>query len=79
MPASGHALLSCSSAERFLKCTRSVRLSEHYENKSSKFTEEGEIAHLCAERKLLKALGLAETYEPVESELFNKEMFLSSL
>ena len=74
MPASSHSILSCSSAERYIQCPRSVRLSEHFENKSSPFSEEGSVAHEMAERKLLKALGVTDKYEPVVSEWVNKEM-----
>lgn len=74
MPASSHSILSCSSAERYIQCPRSVRLSEHFENKSSPFSEEGSVAHEMAERKLLKALGVTDSYEPVVSEWVNQEM-----
>jgi len=74
MLASSHSILSCSSAERYIQCPRSVRLSEHFENKSSPFSEERSLAHEMAERKLLKALGATDSYEPVVSEWVNKEM-----
>ena len=74
MPASSHSILSCSSAERYIQCPPSVRLSEQFENKSSTFSEEGSVAHELAERKLLKAFGVTESYEPVDSHWVNQEM-----
>ncbi len=51
---SEHALLSASSAYRWLACTPSARLSEPYQNgKASDAAEEGTVAHKLAELKLL--------------------------
>lgn len=47
-----HALLSASSAHKWLECTPSVRLEEKMENKTSSFMEEGTLAHSLAELKL---------------------------
>lgn len=53
-----HALLSASSSHRWLNCTPSARLEEHFENTSSVFAEEGTAAHALAEYKLKKYLGI---------------------
>jgi hypothetical protein len=52
-----HALLSPSSASRWLNCPPSARLCEHREDKGSKYAEEGMQAHSLAEYKLRKYLG----------------------
>lgn len=44
-----HALLSASSASRWLNCTASARLTEHMEEETSVFAEEGSLAHEVAE------------------------------
>jgi hypothetical protein len=59
-----HALLSASSSQRWLNCTPSARLEEHFENTSSIFAEEGTAAHALAEYKLKKYLG-TNTEKPV--------------
>jgi hypothetical protein len=47
-----HALLSASGAHRWLKCTKSPRLEEMIEEKSSEYAKEGSFAHMLAELKL---------------------------
>ena len=47
-----HALLSASSAHRWLKCTPSPRLEQQFEEQTSAFAEEGTAAHELAEYKL---------------------------
>ena len=49
-----HALLSASSAERWLNCTPSARLAEDMPDKSTQYTEAGRLAHAIAELKLRK-------------------------
>lgn len=44
-----HAILSPSSAERWLACTPSPRMEEGYDDQSSSFAEEGTLAHALAE------------------------------
>jgi hypothetical protein len=44
-----HALLSASSAYRWMICTKSVRATEHLVSKSSTFAEEGSFAHELSE------------------------------
>ncbi len=44
-----HAVLSASSATRWMLCPPSVRLTEHIEDQTSSFAQEGTDAHeLCA-------------------------------
>lgn len=69
-----HALLSASSAHRWLHCTPSARLCESYEDKGSDFAAEGTDAHSLCEHKLLTALGQPSD-DPTENlSYFNQEM-----
>lgn len=69
-----HALLSASSAHRWLHCTPSARLCESYEDKGSEFAAEGTDAHSLCEHKLLTALGQPSD-DPTENlSYFNQEM-----
>ena len=47
-----HALLSASSAHKWLECTPSARLETKFENKTSEYMEEGTLAHEIAEFKV---------------------------
>ena len=74
MPPKAHATLSASSADRWLHCPPSARLSELYEDRGSDFAAEGTDAHALCEYKLLKALG-REAEDPTENlTWFNEEM-----
>ena len=69
-----HALLSASSADRWLHCPPSARLSESYEDRGSDYAAEGTDAHSLCEYKLKKALGM-KADDPTESlSWFNQEM-----
>ena len=69
-----HALLSASSADRWLHCPPSARLSESYEDKGSDYAAEGTDAHSLCEYKLKMALGM-KADDPTESlSWFNQEM-----
>lgn len=61
MPPNLHAILSASSAKRWMSCPPSARLEEklkdRFGDKSSRFAEEGSRAHALAELKLQKELG----------------------
>jgi len=59
-----HALLSASSAHRWMCCTPSARLEEQFENTTSIFAEEGTAAHNLSEHKLRKFLGI-KSKQPV--------------
>lgn len=52
-----HALLSASSAERWLNCTPSARLSERYDDTTSSYAAEGTLAHTIGEMLLKIELG----------------------
>lgn len=56
MPANAHALLSPSSASRWLHCTKSARLELEFSEKESGAAAEGTAAHALCEHKLKKAL-----------------------
>ena len=73
-----HALLSPSSAHRWLHCTASPRLEEHEEDKGSIFAQEGTLAHAYCARALKRFLGLPTDGEDAEidslSELHDNAM-----
>ena len=69
-----HALLSASSAYRWLACPPSALLSAKYEDTSSSYAQEGTAAHALAQYKVLKALG-RKADDPTENlDYFNEEM-----
>ena len=49
-----HALLSASSASRWLNCTAAPRFEENFPESTSEFAEEGRLAHSFCELKVLK-------------------------
>lgn len=57
MPLNEHAILSASSANRWLHCPPSARLGESYEDKGNDYAAEGTDPHSLCEYKLRKALG----------------------
>ena len=74
MPPKGHALLSASSAKRWIECPPSARLAEHYEDIGSDYAAEGTDAHELCEFRLKQALGLP-AIDPTRSlNYFNVEM-----
>lgn len=58
-----HAKLSPSSAERWIACPPSVKLSERFPDTTTSYAEEGTTAHLVAEITIRKALGLLTEQE----------------
>ena len=69
-----HALLSASSAHRWLACPPSARLCESVPDTGSTFAQEGTDAHALCEYRLRKALG-QDAKDPVEDlSYFNGEM-----
>lgn len=58
-----HAVLSPSSASRWMACTPSARFEEQFENKSSVFADEGTLAHAISEDILRLRLGEISKYE----------------
>ena len=49
MPPEKHALLSASSASRWLKCTAAPRFEEGLPENTSEYAEEGRLAHAIGE------------------------------
>lgn len=49
-----HALLSASSASRWLNCTAAPRFEEQFPEKTSEYAEEGRLAHSICELKVIK-------------------------
>ncbi len=72
MPPNTHAVLSPSSAERWLHCTRSARLEQEFTDQPTQASAEGTAAHALAEHKLKKALKM-RSRRPV-SEFDSDEM-----
>ena len=54
MPPEKHALLSASSASRWLACTAAPRFEEGLPERTSGYAEEGRLAHAIAELQVLK-------------------------
>ncbi|MDP9801513.1 hypothetical protein J2S49_001589 [Arcanobacterium wilhelmae] len=73
MPPNDHALLSASSAHRWLECPPSVLASLEVADTSSAAAEQGTAAHELAEFKLRRALHLNPTVRPV-SDWHDAEM-----
>lgn len=71
---SQHAILSASSAHRWLNCTPSVKLCESIEDKSSEYAAEGTEAHELCEYKLKTALGMEADDPTPKLSRFNDEM-----
>ena len=69
-----HAILSASSANRWLHCPPSARLCEAYEDKGSDYAAEGTDAHALCEYKLRKALGMEATDPTKNLSWYNSEM-----
>ena len=65
---SKHALLSASSAHRWLVCTRAPRLEETLPETRSKYADEGRLAHAIAELRLKKQ------YTPMKKSEFEKKL-----
>ena len=76
-----HALLSASSAERWLHCTAAPRLEETLPDTRSEYAAEGTLAHAIAELKARKkfmfvkpSVYKAELKKLTEDPLFKSEM-----
>ena len=74
MAANSHAVLSASSADRWLHCPPSVRLSERFEDNGSIYALEGTCAHALAEYKLRKARGYPADDQTENLDFYNEEM-----
>ena len=69
-----HALLSASSAHRWLNCPPSVRLSEGISDKGSEYAREGTDVHSLCEYRLKKLLGMEATDPTEHLDWYNGEM-----
>lgn len=77
-----HALLSASSAEKWLSCPPSARLEEEFPDQGSSYAAEGTLAHEIAELKARKHFSegigprkfSAAMKQFAENELYQKEM-----
>lgn len=81
MPPAAHALLGASSAERWLACPPSVRLSEKFQDTAGVFAQEGTLAHSLAELKVrsyftvMAKSAYTRAYNKIrKDELFSTEM-----
>ena len=81
MPPEKHALLSASSAARWLKCTAAPRFEAQFPETTSEYAEEGRLAHAICELKVLKKFTpmSLRTYTPrinklKKDPLYNPEM-----
>lgn len=63
-----HALLSASSASRWMACTPSAVKEDAYEDQSSEFAKEGELAHELAELKLRSKLNMVLAHRSTDKE-----------
>lgn len=69
-----HAILSASSSNRWIHCPPSVRLSQQCEDEVSPYALEGTSAHVLAEYKLKKLLGL-DIKDPTDDlDFYDEEM-----
>ena len=66
MPPLKHAVLSASSAHRWLNCAPSARLEQTFADRETQAAAEGSAAHALAEHKLRRALKL-QTKKPVSA------------
>lgn len=76
-----HALLSASSAHRWMHCPPSARLEENFENTTSVFAEEGTFMHELGELKLSKYIGAIKegAYKKKLKELHSSQFFNSEI
>lgn len=69
-----HAILSASSAHRWMRCPPSARLCEKYEDKDSDYARQGTCAHEVCQYKLEELLGRSP-YDPREHlDFYDEEM-----
>ena len=61
-----HAILSASSAHRWLNCSPSARLEQDFADRETEAAAEGTAAHALAEHKLRRALKL-QTKKPIST------------
>ncbi len=69
----GHAVLSPSAASRWMACTPSARLEQSFPNTSSKYADEGTLAHAIAEMLLRNMHGMITKKELDEQVAIHKK------
>lgn len=76
-----HALLSASSAHRWIHCNKSARLEEFFENTASIFAAEGSYIHEICELKISRYIGAIKesNYKKKLKELQSNEFFNSEV
>jgi hypothetical protein len=76
-----HALLSASSAERWLNCTPSARLEEKIPDTKSPYAAEGTLAHRIGELQLKRCLGRITEKEYVQQmkEIESHELYYAGM
>jgi hypothetical protein len=76
-----HAILSASSAERWLTCTPSARLEQKQKDRTSRYADEGTLAHDLAELFIKVQLDLVddEDYTFRMAEIRNSEYYNQSM
>ena len=76
-----HALLSASSAHRWIHCSPSARLEDTFENNTSVFAAEGTFIHELGELKLSKYIGVIkeDIYMKKLKELHSSKFFNSEI
>lgn len=67
-----HAILSASSAKRWLTCTPSARFEDQYQDTTSSYAEEGTVAHALAAAKIEAAR--EDELKIHENTYYNREM-----
>lgn len=72
-----HAVLSASSAHRWLNCTAAPRFEEHFPESTSEYAEEGRLAHAICELKVLKKFTLMtqKTFSTRMNKLKKSELY----
>lgn len=74
-----HAVLSASSAHRWMHCTPSARLEEGFPNQETVYSVEGTKAHEMAEMLLKEWINSGYTVIPSDDCVADKEMYASVL
>lgn len=76
-----HAVLSASSASKWMNCPPSARLEEKFENKSSEYAAEGTLAHELGELYLKSELGeiTARKYNSEFKKIQTNELFTKDM
>jgi hypothetical protein len=74
-----HALLSASSAERWINCTPSARLTEKLKDAGSVYAAEGTLAHRIGELRLMEYLHPSERFEADWEAIKKHDLFYEGM